>query len=292
MSCSNPFQSNLCQVFDHLCIRRGFYALFHNDLQWHPNQEGYGMEQFLGGKQCIIDKLRDPWKDRPYYSFAEMRPILGPNIRIDRTTIYVAGESVYNPEHIEQMESLAHLWRDHTVCIRNAEQEGSPIVAEDFQPILNSPTILTCRYLNMNNALFSFNDYNVLYTVKVIQITYSNEYIDDDDQYTRSICIDSNSWPEFLEQRGFKPIVVLRGLSVESIQNQLDRISRAFSSAVLPNAFKIVFSRSRNDKPLTVFRKTNEASGDKLELKLEVPTECRYKGLNEDYTYTLECSSI
>ncbi|KAI1697303.1 hypothetical protein Ddc_19794 [Ditylenchus destructor] len=73
------------------------------------------------------------------------------------------------------------------------------IGAEDFQPILNSPTILQCRKLYIHNAHFSFKDYKVLYTVNAIDIYYGAEEE-----------VDHSYWTEFLEQPGVKPIVALQ----------------------------------------------------------------------------------
>ncbi|KAI1692886.1 hypothetical protein Ddc_23269 [Ditylenchus destructor] len=193
-----------------------------------------------------------------------MRPYLGPSVRIKLVWIFVAGDVTYNPEHIAEMESVAYLWRDGAIKIDPGDRlylQDYRIVAEDFQLILNSPTILQCQELCMSNAHFSFKDYKVLYTVKGINIYYRKEEID------------PNSWLQFLEQSGKKPIVYLHQLQRESIDNVLDQLTKAFSSAVSPNAFKIVFVDV--DEPLTEFRETNNRSREKLELKKE-PLEKGY----------------
>ncbi|KAI1691999.1 hypothetical protein Ddc_23917 [Ditylenchus destructor] len=188
-----------------------------------------------------------------------MRPYLGQTVRIEKTWIYLDVGTTYNPEHIEQMESIAHLWCDRKISVWNG---GSGIVAEDIQLILDSPTILQCRYLFMHRAHFSFKDYKILYNAKIIEIYYEIDY---------PYKYDHDYWPQFLEQPG------------------------TFSSAVSPNAFKIVFAQNR--KPLTEFRKTNETSGEKLELKKGLPTEYQNENLDRFYNrkyfnYTLERSSI
>ncbi|KAI1692578.1 hypothetical protein Ddc_23530 [Ditylenchus destructor] len=278
------------RVFDELWICGGSYALFHNHVQWHPNRDDYSAQKFLAGEKLHY-RLE-------YYSFAEMRPYLGQSVRIKDTWIYQNIGTTYNPEHIEQMESISHLWCDRKI---NVWKDGSKIVAEDFQLILNSPTILQCRYLYMENAHFSFKDYKVLYNAKIIE----NYYYDNK--------TDSNYWPQFLEQPGVKPLVVLRDLYRNSINTVIDHLSKAqsnlfkpiplgigsgwgpavgswmaFSSAVSPNAFKIVFAENR--KPLTEFRKTNETSGEKLELKKGLPIEYQDEYLNKYFNYTLERS--
>ncbi|KAI1702715.1 hypothetical protein Ddc_16943 [Ditylenchus destructor] len=73
------------------------------------------------------------------------------------------------------------------------------------------------------------------------------------------------------------------------------RPEQIFSSAVSPNAFKIVFAVDH--KPMTEFRKTNETSGEKLELKRGFPTEYQNEDLDEYFNstypnYTLERSSV
>ncbi|KAI1696163.1 hypothetical protein DdX_19191 [Ditylenchus destructor] len=158
------------------------------------------------------------------------------------------------------------------------------IVAEHFQPILDSPTILQCRKLYIENAHFSFKDYKVLYTVKMIEnYNYGND-------------IDHNYWAQFLEQPGVKPLVVLRGLQPSLMRttfaNAIDRISKAFSSAISPNAFKIGFVELYEE--LTEFQETNNTSGEKLELKKGLPAEYEFWGDEEDeyYHYTLERSII
>ncbi|KAI1693409.1 hypothetical protein Ddc_22848 [Ditylenchus destructor] len=268
--CSKPYR-----VFDRLWIIDGSYCLRHNKVEWFPNREDYSVQQFLAGQKCNIDL---PDADRAYYSFAEMSPYFGPTVRIDWTCIDVGGDFIYSPVQIEQIESIAHIWRNSKISIYTCEH-GRLISAKDFQPILNSPAILQCQLLVLINAQFLFQDYKVLYTVKVIQIRYHNE----DD-------IDLNYWQQFLEQPGVKPVVVLHDFRREKIDNLLDKLSKAFSSAVLPNAFKIVFSL--RDEPLTEFREVNKNSGEKLELKKGLPIEYQVKYLDKWNNYTLERSSI
>ncbi|KAI1701562.1 hypothetical protein DdX_16037 [Ditylenchus destructor] len=227
-------------------------------------------------------------------SFAEIRPYLGPTVRIKQTTMYVG--YTYNFDQIAEMESIAYLWRDGDIVIQHHNILGLPIVAEDFQPILsfsyfaivhyiryyispktilNSPTILQCRNLIMNNAHFSYKDCKALYSVKVIEIYHGNNEIDPD------------SWLQFLDQPGVKPIVVLRQSRREVVDNVLNRFVKAFSSAVSPNAFKIVFAEL--DDPVTEFRETNNISGEVLELKKGVPAEyCKAY----HYNFMLERSSL
>ncbi|KAI1710427.1 hypothetical protein Ddc_13432 [Ditylenchus destructor] len=176
------------------------------------------------------------------------------------------------------MESIIHLWCDRKISVLKWGCTGIICVLNDFQLILLSPKILQCQLLYMRNAHFSFKDYKILYNAKIIE-----NYYDDDET-------DPNYWPQFLEQPGVKPLVVLRGLHRESIDNVVDHLSKVFSSAVSPNAFKIVFTE--NDDPLTEFRKTNKTSGEKLELKEGLPTEYQNKNLNGYFNYTLERSSI
>ncbi|KAI1701560.1 hypothetical protein DdX_16035 [Ditylenchus destructor] len=234
------------------------------------------------GQKCGIDIARN---SNVYYSFAEMRPYLGPTVRIKQMRLYP--ESTYSPGHIEEMESIAYLWREGDITIFKDTCAERIIVAEDFQLILNSPMILQCRELYTANAQFSFKDYKVLYSVKVIIIFY-------DEQEN----IDFNYWPQFLEQPGVKPIVVFRWLEPESVDDVLGHLSKAFSSAVSPNAFKIVFAEIEDesdeeiDEPLTEFRKTNNTSGEILELKKGVPLECQSQWFTEENCFTLERSSI
>ncbi|KAI1722845.1 hypothetical protein Ddc_07027 [Ditylenchus destructor] len=271
------FNSKPCRVFDRLVIRRGLYALIHKNVQWHPNRDDYSVQQFLDGQECSIDKPNG-------HTFAEMHPYLGLPIRIKEAFISVDEDSIYNPEHIAEMESMSYLWRDH--CLMIGRDDGSRIVAEDFQLILNSPTILQSRLLMMMNAHFSFKDYKVLNTVNVFQIYY----VGADD-------IDLNHWQQFLEQPGAKPVVALGGrrLRHEIIDNALDRLKQTFSSAISPNAYKIVFRHVH--EPLTEFRETNKASREVLELKKGLPVEYpeEWAG-NFDHQkfdhYTLKRSSV
>ncbi|KAI1701551.1 hypothetical protein DdX_16026 [Ditylenchus destructor] len=196
------------------------------------------------------------------------RPYLGPTVRIEQTYIYVAGDTTYNPEHIAEMESMAHLWRDGDIHIRNAGNDGCRIIAEDFQSILNSPTILQCHCLKMDNAHFSFKDYKALYSVNKILINYRNEEI--------GHCY----WLQFLEKTGAKPVVVLEGLPRESINTLLDQLTKTFFSAVSPTTYKIEFVNV--DESLTVFRQMNYRSREKLQLKKKYSTG----------TYTLKRRSL
>ncbi|KAI1697761.1 hypothetical protein Ddc_19542 [Ditylenchus destructor] len=255
------------RVFDRLEIHGGSYDLVHNGVYWYPNQDNYSAQQFLDGE----------WPhtcDEYHYSFAEMRPYLNQTVRIQETWIYINEGFIYNPEH---MESIAYLWCDQEMRIWEAGNNDC-IVAEDFQLILDSPTILQCRLLFMHRAHFSFKDYKVLYNAKIIENYYYNEETDPD------------YWPQFLEQPGVKPLVVLRGLHPKSINTVLDHLSKTFTSAVSPNAFKIVFAQ--NWKFMTEFKKTNETSAEKLELKEGLPTEYQNKNLDQYLNYTLERSSI
>ncbi|KAI1700776.1 hypothetical protein Ddc_17939 [Ditylenchus destructor] len=252
------FHSKPCRVFDQLRIRGGLYALIHKNVRWHPNRDDYSVQQFLDGQKCSIDESDSSEEDYTLYSFAEMHPYLGLPVRIKTTAILVDGESTNNPEHIAELESMSYLWRDHYFFIGKGDE--SRIVAEDIQLILNSPTILQCRFLWMMNAHFSLKDYKVLNTVNVFQIDYDGA----DD-------IDLNHCLEFLEQPGAKPVVALSGLRREIIDNALDRLKQAFSSAVSPNAYQIAFVQV--DKPLTEFRETNKTSREVLELKKGLPVE-------------------
>ncbi|KAI1704768.1 hypothetical protein Ddc_16029 [Ditylenchus destructor] len=259
------------RVFDALMIRGGLYALIHDHLQWHPNRDDYSVQQFLAGEAC-----NDAYNihlfgvNHKFHSFAEMLPYLGPTVRIKH--MRVAGDSIYNQDHIKEMESIAYLWRDHKIYTET-------ITAENFQLILDSPTILQCQTLYMDNAHFSFKDYKVLYAVKVIEICYHNEE-------------DIDVWQQFLEQPGVKPVVAFCCLSRQDTEKLLDRFSKAFSSAVSPNAFKIVLPKRGG--PLTEFRNTNNTSHEILELKKGFPPEYQkdhYLRTEDDY-YTLERSSI
>ncbi|KAI1701552.1 hypothetical protein DdX_16027 [Ditylenchus destructor] len=64
----------------------------------------------------------------------------------------------------------------------------------------------------------------------------------------------------------------------------------AFSSAVSPNAFKIVFAQCKES--LTEFRETNKTTNEKLELKKGLPVEYKAVYLYKFDSYTLERYSI
>ncbi|KAI1709732.1 hypothetical protein DdX_11124 [Ditylenchus destructor] len=277
------FHSKPYRMFDELRVAGGKYALRHNRVFWRPGRDDYSVEQFLAGEKCEESNADRVNRYDGYYSFAEMRPYLGPTIRIATAPIYIAGSCTYNLECIEEMESIAYLWHDGIIGIRHEETIGNPIVSEDIQPILNSPTILQCKNLHMMNTFFSFKDYKVLYTVKSIDIIHHcGEKTELWLQY----------WEQFFEQPGVKPVVTFLISGYETKNNLIDRISKAFSSAVLPNAFKIGFSQFHSHEPLTEFRETNNISGEKLELKKGLPVECQQKCFKEYDTYTFERSSI
>ncbi|KAI1697035.1 zinc-finger double domain-containing protein [Ditylenchus destructor] len=282
------------RIFDRLYINEGSYALYHKDVQWHPNQDDYSVQQFLARQECSIGNRG--------YSFAEMRPYLGPSVRINWTYINVAGDVTYNSQHVAEMESISYLWRDGKIRIWNTRNYNR-IVAEHFQPVLNSPTILQCQYLTMDNAHFSFKDYNILYSVKVIEINYANAEID------------PNYWSQFLEQPGVKPLVILRQLHPDSVVGMLERLYKDFSSAISPNAYKIVFAQigrlliksivesfkkvntfSEPDEELIEFQDWNKTSGEKWEFKkrssAEFRTEYPEYELSENNKYVLERSVI
>ncbi|KAI1712612.1 hypothetical protein Ddc_12404 [Ditylenchus destructor] len=269
------------RVFDQLWIHGGSYALLHNNcVRWHPNRDDYSAQQFLAGEELHLVKSYTK-----YYSFAEMRPYLDQTVRIESIWIRLDRGFTYNSEHIEQIESIAHLWCNRKIFI---SKEGGIIVAEDFQLILDSTTILQCRYLVMENAHFSFKDYKILYNPKIIVNDYGDPII------TES-ATDPDYWPQFLEQPGVKPMVVLRVRKYHSIYDLVDRLSKAFSSAVSPNAFKLVFVNNWNHFP--EFRKTNETSGEKLELKEGFLTEYQNDYSDRNYKekyphYILERSII
>ncbi|KAI1697760.1 hypothetical protein Ddc_19541 [Ditylenchus destructor] len=102
----------------------------------------------------------------------------------------------------------------------------------------------------MSRAHFSFKDYKLLYNAKIIENYYYNDETDPD------------YWPQFLEQPGMKPLVVLRYLYRESINTLVDHLFKAFSSA------------------------------EKLELKKGLPTGYQNKYFNGYFNYTLERSRI
>ncbi|KAI1710927.1 hypothetical protein Ddc_13189 [Ditylenchus destructor] len=291
------FHSKPYRVFDELRIRSGSYALRHNGVQWHPNRAGYSVQQFFAGQECDVDLSK--YLSGAYYSFAEMRPYLGSLVRVATTTIYVPFYT-YNAEHIMEMESIVHLWSDYDILIRHAERRLGEIDDEDFEPILNSPTILKCKNLFMINARFSFKNYKVLYTVENIAIQYDEERHFWTTNFKEK---ESNYLPQFLEQPGVKPVVTLRNEQPERVTGLLDRLHKAricvrllkfikaFSSATMPNAFKIVFAQCKD--PLTEFRETNKTSGEILELKKGSPAEYEDdEEKDDDVYYTLERSSI
>ncbi|KAI1700036.1 hypothetical protein Ddc_18296 [Ditylenchus destructor] len=276
------FRSKPYRVFDQLHIRGGLYVLEHNNVRWHPNRDDYSVQQFLAGQKCTIDMHHRSWDAYANCSLAKMRSYLNPTIRIKWTSIYVAEEIMNNPEHIVEMESIEYLGRNGNIDIwRNLckmlNRNDAILKVQDVEPILNSPTILQCRTLYLYNANFSFKDYKVLNTVKVIETWY---------------CFPDH-WQEFLEQPGIKPLIVFRYAHPEIITNMLDHLSKVFSSAVLPNAFKMLFTC--DDKSLIEFRETNKTSGEKLELKKGIPVEYQeyfsnvFRELSN--TYTLERSS-
>ncbi|KAI1707244.1 hypothetical protein Ddc_14944 [Ditylenchus destructor] len=283
------FNSKPYRIFDQLLIRGGRYALRHQDVHWHPNRDDYDIQQFLANQKCIVDENRRKnvpsfMYYRAYsYSFDDMRRYLSPTVRIRCFEIHVAGDTTYNPEQIAELESLAYLWRDGSIWIEN--DSTNMIRAEDIPLILNSPTILQCRQLHMTYAHFSFKNYQILYTVKVFKILYpyEDDYGDDD--------IDSNYWPEFLDQPGAKPVVVLNHFPPTKVVDMLDRLSKAFHSAISPNAFKVVIEYEFEGQ-ITEFRETNNISREKLELKAEIPLECQEVIFDYDYYCTLERSSI
>ncbi|KAI1705621.1 hypothetical protein Ddc_15647 [Ditylenchus destructor] len=268
------FHSKPWRVFDQLVIRSGLYLLRHNGVQWHPNRDDYSVQQFLAGQPC---------KNGHYvcYSYAAMCPYLGPSVRIKKVRIEVAGRSFYKTEHITEMESIARIWQDGDIFIRHTDDVETLIVAKNFQLILNSPTILQCRELEMYNAHFQFREYKVLYTLKVIEIRHNN--VEDIDLWLQY-------WHQFLEQPGPKPGVVFSFLRREYINNLFDRISKAFSSAVSPNAFKVAFVLRY--KSLAEFREMNNTSREILELKKGFPSEYPQKHFQGYDYYTLERSSI
>ncbi|KAI1698128.1 hypothetical protein Ddc_19288 [Ditylenchus destructor] len=290
------FRSKPYRIFDRLEIRGGSYLLEHTfeeeieypvsySIQWHPNRDDYSAQQFLSGQKCIIAESNFSWDvvtNRTYYSFAEMRPYLGPTVRIKKMTINLLGSYTYNPGHIAEMESISYLWRDGEIFISNERSHQTG--AQDLQPILNSPTILQCRLLKMCNPYFLFKDYKVLYTVKIIEIDYNKEEI-----YP-------SSWLEFFGQPGAKPVVVLRELYRDSIESLLNHLSKAFLSSVSPNAYKIVFVQPLFNPcwddviPLIEFRETNSTSGEILELKKGCPAEIKRECLV--HINTLERSRI
>ncbi|KAI1691845.1 hypothetical protein DdX_21605 [Ditylenchus destructor] len=210
------FHSKPNRNFDELIIHGGRYALFHNGVQWHPNRDDYSAQQFLDGQSSRITCATGI----KYYSFAEMHPYLGTSIRVKKIYIHVA-PTVYSPVHIAEMESISYLWQDGNIFIRHADKIVKRIVAEDFLPILNSPTILQCRNLVMINANFSFKDYKMLYSVKVIEF----KYIARD--------IDPKHWLDFLEQPGVKPVVAL-------IDPQPADVDRAVVTTTLDSLSKMV----------------------------------------------------
>ncbi|KAI1707735.1 hypothetical protein DdX_12290 [Ditylenchus destructor] len=261
------FSSKPYRLFDDLFIRGGSYLLRYNGAFWHPNRDDYSLQQFFARQLCDIGRV--------YYSFAEMRPYLGPTMRIKKTNIRVAESFLFSQDHIAEMESIAHLWREHTIYLNRDKHNANAL-----KPILNSPTLLQCAYLRMNCILFPLQDYKVLYFAKVIGI----EYYDPTNYYPAL----SEYWLSILEQPGDKPLVIVYCICAESIIDVLNRLREAFSSAVVPNAFKIGFIT--DNESLTECRETNETCAEKLEFKKGLPAE--YRGAHLRKGYTVERSSI
>ncbi|KAI1696438.1 hypothetical protein DdX_19050 [Ditylenchus destructor] len=75
------FHTKPYRIFDWLIICGVSYVLRHKYVQWHPNRDDYTVQQFLDGQRCSSVVLKNRYCYR-YYSFAEMRPYLGPNILV------------------------------------------------------------------------------------------------------------------------------------------------------------------------------------------------------------------
>ncbi|KAI1698915.1 hypothetical protein DdX_17636 [Ditylenchus destructor] len=213
------FHSKPYRIFDQLYIRGGSYFLCHNGVRWHPD--------------------RDDYNHNAEYSFAEMLPYLGPTVRIKETIINVFISNFYSPKYIAEMESIAYLWRDYRISIWNHRYDR--IVAEDIQRILNSPTILQCRKLCLYNARFSFKDYQVLYSVKEIELRYNQKvetYYNTHGYNIDEIDLLQQYWHQFLEQPRVKPLVVFRFLRYSNLsrKNIDNLLSRLFKLAIRPLA--------------------------------------------------------
>ncbi|KAI1697027.1 hypothetical protein DdX_18736 [Ditylenchus destructor] len=286
------FQSKPYRIFDVLEIRGGSYALVDDNVPWHPNREDYSAQQFLGplktpgGKKRFHPRVIEP-SCRSEMQHRRIKSSLQCHI-----LFICRNASIFGPDCPHKLDYHIRSWRFHVQsgsyrgngvhCIplarwrpSHCKDDDIVITAEDFQLILNSPTILQCRRLKLVNARFPFKNYKILYTVKVIELFC---YLLDD--------VDPNYWLEFLEQ----PIVALHSLCGENIDNALDHLKQAFSSAVSPNAFKVVFVQE--DEPLTEFRVTNKTSGENLELKKGLPVEYPEEWLADFDNYTFERSSV
>ncbi|KAI1695628.1 hypothetical protein DdX_19481 [Ditylenchus destructor] len=272
------FSSKPYRIFEIIQLRvwAGYYALLNplsrNHVYFCFNRDH--VQQFLAGQKCKDDGC----SEREYISFDEKLPFLGPTVRMNWT--FISLRCTYRPEDIEQMESIAHLWRDGNIMLWETN------ITKELQPILSSPTTLKCQKLCMiQDPYFLLNphtikDYKGLYAVKVIEI-YSDDYID------------PKSWLEFLEEPGVKPVVVWRCVRQEHITNKLYHLCKGFSSAVSPNPFKIVFAELDKEE-LSEFRETNNTSGEILELKKGLPVEYQDEMSSDEDTkhYTLERSCI
>ncbi|KAI1712888.1 hypothetical protein Ddc_12232 [Ditylenchus destructor] len=153
------FQTLLTNAF---CIGSlgAFYRLRHNGVQLYP-KSGVAVQQFLAGENT---ENSNPVS----YSFVEISPYLGPTVRFKETEIKVRNYCPYTSEAANELESLTHLWRDRVITIKPMEMQV--IFAESIRHILDSPTILKCKQLEIEDPDLPLSNYPVLYSADVFHV--------------------------------------------------------------------------------------------------------------------------
>ncbi|KAI1729835.1 hypothetical protein Ddc_02500 [Ditylenchus destructor] len=288
------------RIFETLQIINGKYRLFNRIPKnkwtpfstiavWHPNRDDYTVKQFLASEALSPRNI----SLSESYSYAEMSPYLGPNIRLRYTLLHVSSMTS-SSEIVSELESLSHVWSQHKLHLYKSGPE--PIFdddmiwnADEWLPLLKSPTdLLQCQYLRLDFGDFPLKDYEVLYTVKLITIGrgYRQEHV--------------KYWVQFLEKEGVKPLLVLPYIYDYCVDrayfdfNVVDYFFQAFSNATSPASFMVEFELSTELglQGLDERREKNFFTKEILELK-KGSMECigPFYHRNEVY-YTLERYSI
>ncbi|KAI1696135.1 hypothetical protein DdX_19200 [Ditylenchus destructor] len=271
------FHSKPYRIFDWLHVSGGRYMLRHKGLYWYPYRDDYNIVLFLEKREhlstgYVKGRKRQRLTHLPFdYSFAEMSPYLGPTVRINEILLSINAGTTYPPAHIAEMESIAYLWQNGKISLNNS--------GVNDQPILKSPTILHCRQLKLMHTQFHMGEFSVFFTPKILHL--------------RPTYLDVTYVLEFLGQIRIKPSVVLEFVGLDRINTIIERLSKVFHSAVLPNAFTLILIQPVY-QPLAIFNKRNKNSGESLELKEGLPS-----ALDNDFRkmpswryYTLQRMSV
>ncbi|KAI1709827.1 hypothetical protein Ddc_13725 [Ditylenchus destructor] len=193
------------------------------------------------------------------FSIDEVRPFLGQTVRFEVTNIFLS-HSRTNPQHIAEIESVAHLWTDQYVCINGdycqfqTSMPIAPTPIHDCDLIFRSSVIMnSCRQLRIQNINMAFKSYPILYNLEVVEFSLLEDFD-----------ISPVNFVGFVEEIGHNKsntVVLFHTVSESQEKQFVEQIRQTFLTTREPLKFKAILVTHSN------------VAGFNGENKLKLPVE-------------------